>query len=379
MGRDASKHPTLVVMRLLSSLLILGLSTAGAQTLSPTLLTSLNTSLNETSGLLVIDGHVWTQLDSGNPNHLYEIDITTGDVLRTVTVSNANNIDWEEITTDENWVYIGDFGNNSGSRTNLRIYRFPLSELSDPSTTDVEVDTIAFSYADQIDFTPLNGETNWDCEAMIAMDDSLFLFTKNWQNSECYLYSLPAEPGVYSAQRRDTLDTQGLVTGASFDANNGGIVLCGYTPILSPFVWQLWGYPGHGFFNGSAVRHQVQLAFGQVEGIAWSGPGTAYLTNEQNALSTSRSWEIELDVITEVESFPPGESLAVVVDPGNEWIRFTARRAGFLRIIDARGQVVLQQRVHEGTNTLNTASLVAGLYVVSSDTGVPSMRVAVMR
>ncbi|HQV50807.1 MAG: T9SS type A sorting domain-containing protein [Flavobacteriales bacterium] len=365
-------------MRLPSLLLIFGLSSASAQTLIPTLLTPLNIALNETSGMLVINGHVWTQLDSGNPSELYEVDITTGDVLRTVTVSNANNIDWEEITTDENWVYVGDFGNNSGSRTNLRIYRFPIAELSDPATTEVVVDTIAFSYADQIDFTPASNATNWDCEALLAMDDSLFLFTKNWENNECYLYSMSAEPGVHSAQRRDELDTQGMVTGASIDAS-GGVLLCGYTSILSPFIWQLYGYPGHEFFNGGADRRQVQLLFGQVEGITWSGPGTAYFTNEQNSFSDARFWMLGLDVITDVASTNPGESMVVAFDPWNDLITLRVEQSGIMRIFDARGQVVIEEHVQVGANTVSTASLVAGIYIVNTNTSAGPVRVAVMR
>ncbi|MBP6642329.1 MAG: hypothetical protein KA186_04510 [Flavobacteriales bacterium] len=41
-------------------------------------------------------------------------------------------------------------------------------------------------------------------------------------------------------------------------------------------------------------------------------------------------------------------------------------------------RVVFQQRVHEGTKTVNTASLVTDLFVVSTDTGVPSVREVVM-
>jgi hypothetical protein len=40
------------------------------QALVPTLLCDLNAPLNETSGLLVVNGHVWTHGDSGNPNSL---------------------------------------------------------------------------------------------------------------------------------------------------------------------------------------------------------------------------------------------------------------------------------------------------------------------
>ncbi|HMC98451.1 MAG TPA: hypothetical protein VKG92_12405, partial [Flavobacteriales bacterium] len=74
-----------------SSLLLSGLAPLGvsAQMLVPTVITPLNTSLNETSGLVVVNGEVWTQLDSGNPNALYRIDPANGQVLRTVTVTNA--------------------------------------------------------------------------------------------------------------------------------------------------------------------------------------------------------------------------------------------------------------------------------------------------
>lgn len=84
---------------------------AAAQTLVPTVIAPMATALNETSGLVVLDGQVWTQLDSGNPNALYRIDPANGEVLRMVTVTNATNVDG---------LYIGDRGNNNGSRTNLR-------------------------------------------------------------------------------------------------------------------------------------------------------------------------------------------------------------------------------------------------------------------
>ena len=56
-------------------------------------------------------------------NALYELNVTNGNVSRTVTIQNAANVDWEDICTDDDYIYIGDFGNNSGNRTNLRIYK----------------------------------------------------------------------------------------------------------------------------------------------------------------------------------------------------------------------------------------------------------------
>ena len=118
------------------------------------MVTPLATTLNETSGLLNTGGTLWTQLDGGNPRRLYQVDILTGDVLREVELTNTSNSDREEIGTDGNWMYIGDFGNNNGDRTELRFFRFPLSQLLEPDVDSVTVDTIRFAYADRLDFTP---------------------------------------------------------------------------------------------------------------------------------------------------------------------------------------------------------------------------------
>ncbi|MFZ1689334.1 MAG: T9SS type A sorting domain-containing protein, partial [Flavobacteriales bacterium] len=130
-------------------------------------------------------------------------------------------------------------------------------------------------------------------------DDSLFLFTKNWLDSRSMLYALPAVPGDQMAVSRDTLDTQGLVTGATYDPITGAVALVGYTnTVFIPFVWQLSGYPGHNFFDGTAVRHALSLAFVQMEAIAWRGPGAVFLSNEQSPFSAARLWNLELDIIT---------------------------------------------------------------------------------
>ena len=38
-------------------------------------------------------------------------------------MSNIKNTDWEEISQDKDFIYIGDIGNNSGNRDDLKIYR----------------------------------------------------------------------------------------------------------------------------------------------------------------------------------------------------------------------------------------------------------------
>ncbi len=77
----------------------------------------------ETSGLVFFDNRLITHNDSGGMNALYEINTGTGNISRTVTIQNATNVDWEDICTDNDYIYIGDFGNNNGNRTNLKIYK----------------------------------------------------------------------------------------------------------------------------------------------------------------------------------------------------------------------------------------------------------------
>ena len=69
--------------------------------------------VKETSGLLFIDGKIITHNDSGDDANLYELDSLSGNLQRTINITNATNINWEDITEDENHLYIGDFGNNN--------------------------------------------------------------------------------------------------------------------------------------------------------------------------------------------------------------------------------------------------------------------------
>lgn len=362
-------------MRLSAFLFLLGTVPAAAQTLTPTVLAPLDAALNETSGLVVIDGHVWTQLDSGNPHHLYEVDPSSGGILRSVTVHQAENVDWEEITTDDTWLYIGDFGNNAGARTNLCVYRVALAELNDVSITDIYAEQIRFTYPDQTDFTSADHANDRDCEAMIAMDDTLFLFSKNWLHSTTYLYALPAVPGDQLAVRRDTLDAQGLITGASLDTATGTIALCGYTTGLSPFVWLLSGYEGHDLFQGSAVRHPLQSALTQVEGIAWHAPGQLYLSNEHNALSPARLWDLGVDLPTEIPA-RTGHELDVRADAVQQALIVTVLRPCRWELLEADGKVVRQGHFSEGINSVGTRGLTRGMYVLCTDT--PTGRASVL-
>lgn len=320
-----------------------------AQPLDPILVTDLPTALNEASGTLVVGDAVWVLLDSFNPNALYKVDTATGAVLRTVTIVNAANTDWEDLTTDGEWVFVGDMGNNAGSRTDLRVYRFPLAQLQDEDVTEITAETIAYAYADQSDFTPAVDATNWDCEAMVALDDSLFLFTKNWLDERTHLYVLPAEPGEHLAQRRDTLDTQGLVTGAALDLTTSAIALIGHGLDGQPFVWQLSNFPDHKLFDGTALRRDLQLNAAQTEGIAWATGDTVYISNELTPGGPARLWKLHLDLDAEVTEEHPRTVAHFHPNPAREALTIEGpHQRSLLRILDMDGREVRRAMVADG-------------------------------
>lgn len=64
------------------------------QTLNSTLL--LHRSLNEILGLVYIVSKLITHTHSGGAAELYAVNTATGTVNRTVTITNATNVDWEK-------------------------------------------------------------------------------------------------------------------------------------------------------------------------------------------------------------------------------------------------------------------------------------------
>jgi hypothetical protein len=200
------------MIRLLVYLLILtaGLQTATAQILRT--IDKLPDELKENSGMAYYaNGIIYFIQDSGNPNELYRYD-TASKKYTTKILKGVANVDYEELATDPSGnLYIGDFGNNSNDRTNLKIYKTSNPETSNEDSLSVE--TIRFTFSNQTEFPPASEKLNFDCEAMCWWQDSLYLFTKNRTNpfdGWCYMYVVPAIAGTYAAELRDSIKFDGI-------------------------------------------------------------------------------------------------------------------------------------------------------------------------
>ena len=254
--------------------------------ISLTLVSVLNDDVRETSGLENVNGNIYTHNDSGGSDLLYEINVSTGEVIRSITIIGATNVDWEDLAYDDTHLYIADIGNNLGNRTDLKIYKILKSDLNTNITVNAE--TIAFSYTDQTTFTYDPFTTPYDAEALIAYNGHLYVFTKNWADNTSKIYSIPTVPGSYEVTSVSEKVLDVMVTGAAIDGAGSSVALVGYTnpydtdtPFKSMIV-KLSNFAGNNFFSGSIAEYEIKNSqlVGQVEAILFNTPSEFYLSAE---------------------------------------------------------------------------------------------------
>jgi hypothetical protein len=239
--------------------------------------TNLSDSLLETSGLISFDNLLWTHNDDHDTT-IYGLD-SNGKIQNKIKLDKVKNNDWEEISQDSSYIYIGDFGNNfQGNRKDLHLLRI---EKKSFLTNKPLIDTISFSYSNQTNFNiQKENSTDFDCEAFVISQDSIYLFSKQWKQNKTTVYVLPKIPGKYIAKLKETLDVKGLITGATLLTSGKGIVLCGYSGMLQPFLYLLYDYKNNDFSAGNKRKIKLSLPFHQIEGIESLDGKLFYLTNE---------------------------------------------------------------------------------------------------
>lgn len=323
--------------------------------------------VNETSGLLFFDGKIITHNDSGGEPNLYEIDTLSGNLLRTIVINNATNIDWEAITEDENHIYIADIGNNNGDRQDLSIYKILKKDFKNNITVDAE--KISFSYEDQTNFTRKRNNNNFDAEAIIFHENSLLIFTKNWIDFQTNVYKIPTSVGTHSAKKVSSANVGGLITDATIHNNN--IMLCGYETNKIPFLIFISSErnSGNAIFNASFEKYSLVNELGQgnqVEGITSFGNGKFYLSreavNSQFITLEQQLFEFS-DSRTKSLSVENSKILSFTIFPNpifdNVNIK-TDEKIAFLKLFDIQGKIVLEKKNPE--KTIDFSSLIKGVY-----------------
>ncbi len=241
----------------------------------------LQDTIQETSGLIYWENRFWT-INDDTDTAIHALDTLSGKILESYNLKKTVNRDWEEISQDANYIYVGNIGNNVNANSkDLHILRVEKKSLL---LNNPVIDTIYFSYEDQVDFSEMkSNKTNFDGEVFIVSKDSIFIFTKQWKAKKTSLYGFPKVPGKYTAKLKTTFDIHGLVTGATYLEDKKIVVLCGYSKLQMPFVYLLYDFKNTDFFSGNKRKIKLKLPFRQVEGIACKTNLEFYLTNEKFA------------------------------------------------------------------------------------------------
>jgi len=325
-----------------------------------TFITDLQDLLNESSGLIYLEEDLITHNDSGGEPALYEIDSVSGDITRTVILRNATNIDWEDICYDTAYIYIADFGNNDGSRTDLKIYRISTSDyFMDNDTVTAEI--IRFNYSDQTDYTPKPYTTNYDAEAIISYNDSLYIFTKNWGNYRTNIYALPKTPGTYQLEKIDSINTQGLVTGATYNSLPNTILLTGYT-LDSPFIIEISDFTFNEFSGGTIERYLIEPPPGfstQIESITSVNQGLYYLTAEESVTGHAALYRLDTDNTSGIEATEERTGI-VYPNPTSNYVQIEYNDFSIMEIYDSHG-ILKRISTHKKVNISNLSK---GFYTI---------------
>jgi len=212
--------------------------------------------LKEISGMAAQGNNIWTISDKPNAV-IYNLD-SVGNLVQTVEITNVKVVDVEAVTSDAQYVYMCDAGDNAGDRLERQIIRVPLNAIGKGANVKASGETITFTFPgdEEVDKKKHN---NYDCESLLSFKDSLYVFTKDREEGQTKLFSLPKMPGNHTARFIDSFDCKGLVTDAAINQSNTEVALIGYHKgHKNPFILLFKNFAGNNFFSGQNER--IELA-----------------------------------------------------------------------------------------------------------------------
>jgi hypothetical protein len=334
----------------------------------------LNQNVLETSGLIDWNNFLYTHNDNTD-TAIYKLNKISGAIVQSLPLNTVQNIDWEEISQDENYIFIGDFGNNAtGNRTNLKIYKVRKNTLE----TVPEIETINFNYSNQTDFTaqPPN-QTDFDCEAFVVTASEILLFTKQWVSGNTTIYTLPKTSGTHTANYLTTINVAGLITGATLKEDSRLISLCGYSTTLQPFIYLIYDYIGTNFTVANKRKITIPLPYHQIEAIATNNGLDYNLTNESliqqpifnipqklHQLSLAPYLSNYLNSLSFNTFQLSNENAILYPNPSDNEINFSKfdLTNNNYQITDFNGKIVRTGKIYN--NKISTADLEKGMYLL---------------
>jgi hypothetical protein len=239
---------------------------------------------------------MWAINDGGDGPKLYMLN-KDGSIAREVTVSNAKNVDWEDMTQNRFGHFF--FGNNDNDRRWLTIYKIenPIDIKTDTTTAEI----IKFTYPQMQEGEIKPQDKNYDLEAFVEYKRHLYLFTKNRTkpfDGITKLYKVGDHAANFDAEligefkTCTTLEKLCWITSAAMSPDRTKLVL-----LDSTSVWLFENFEGDNFFNGDISRIDLGVVT-QKEAVTFYDDNTLVFTDEEfQGLVGGNIYEVKLDQV----------------------------------------------------------------------------------
>jgi len=247
-----------------------------------------DTGVNEASGVAASQqnpGIYWTHNDSGNSGDLIAL-AEDGSVVARYSVSNATNIDWEDIALGPcpeacACIFLADTGDNLHFRARKTIYRLPEPVIGIDEGQTQDAEPLEFTYPN---------DDKWDAETLLVDPRSgdMYVVNKDYDNpvAKVFLYPANATNNPAALVQVGEINFAGLTstvaTGGDVTADAGRVVVRTLSHALE------FGVPAGASLSAAFATTPKVVALpssSQGEAIGYTADGMALMTLSENVPS----------------------------------------------------------------------------------------------
>lgn len=246
-----------------------------------------NSSIGEASGIAASRMNpnvLWTHNDSGNPAQVFAM-TTTGTNLASYTLTGTSNRDWEDISVGpgpvvgQQYLYVGEIGDNSAAYSSVAIYRVPEPAVSDSQAP------INKNLPGSIKFTFTYPDGPRDAESMFVdpQTSDIYIISKRETPHHVYRAAYSSATDSYASLLLTTTfaDTDWL-TSADISPNGSEIIVRGYATNSGRMFVRPSGGTITDAFHTTPVAIPLR-AEGQGEAIGFDPQGWGYYTTSEGS------------------------------------------------------------------------------------------------
>ena len=248
--------------------------------------------INETSGLEILNEVFITHNDSGGEPSLYFFNLN-GEIINSVKLDEESfwqiyNIDWEDVTADENYIFIADTGNNFGNRDNLNIIKVKTNDFSIDDKIDV-------AYKDQETFIP-RPKHKYDAEALFLIEDKIAMLSKDRSNLFTDLYLIDKESSsIQVLESKVTYDVNSLITGGDYNEELRLLALVSYNSKGNQYIILFENFSLENLAEKKFRKIKIPIERAQIEAIKIIDNSTFWITSEDEGVGSPYMYKVRVE------------------------------------------------------------------------------------